>query len=293
MASPSLPGTPTSEVSTVPDSLDEYTDRFAPVLADTIVKALSKLTPAAKPKSVPLPTSNALSLEGVDPPAISSSPSVPIVIDPATFTAMQELIPKGRFKSVEQATATQLVWERQNHVLAILPTGAGKTLIAQVTTHLDRASEKLTVILVPLKSLAADLHRRLQDSGIMAERWIGAETPWTQVIIAIFEDAGKPYLGERIRSCIAKKTMGRIIVDESHYPVYAGEFRPGMSSLATLVMLSVQIVLLSATVPVVDTCRVLEFYGVPRATVVRATTNRPNLQYIVEKLELQILATPR
>lgn len=261
---------------------DVWITRFGSMIADSVVKAVGRsLSPAppARPS-----TSNSPNLEGFSTPAASPSSNMPKLVEPVVFDAMRKLMPDGRFRSPEQAMAAQLAWENQTHVLAVLPTGGGKTLIAQVAAMLDRMESRVNIILVPLKSLADDLTERLSKSDIMVERFRGRDTPFAQVVIAIFEDAGKPHFSEYIRTRIETKTMGRLIVDECHYPVYAGDFRPGMASLSTLVIHGIQLVLLSATVPVTETRKVLDFYGTPRASIVRAPTSRPNIKYVVEKL---------
>lgn len=207
---------------------------------------------------------------------------------------MQQLFGFGRFRSREQALATQAVWRRDNHVLGVLSTGGGKTLIAQVAAHLDRQAGKVNVILVPLKALADDLTTRIQKSGMIVERWQGTKTAWTQVVIAIFEDAAKPEFIAQIKARLNAKTMGRIVIDECHYPVNNGnlEFRPHMNSLASLVLLGIQLVLLTATAPHAETDTLLNYYGVPQATVIRAPTNRANIKYTAHKVARPTQTSP-
>ncbi|KAG8901288.1 hypothetical protein FRC00_008030 [Tulasnella sp. 408] len=258
---------------------EAFSSQIMPFLQTTITKALEKLS-----TEVPLSKSlaqDALSLSGSSgsiAPAIGVSPAQ---VGTAPYNAMQEILGnKGRFRSVEQALAVQAAWERKNHVLAVLPTGGGKSLVAEVTSRLERGEGMLNVIMVPLKALADDLKARFTDGNLMVEIWQGPGTPWCQVLIAIFEDAGKESFINLLKRRIEEGTLGRLFVDECHYAVFSNpDFRPGMQALSELVILGAQVVLLTATAPLARTGKLLEFYGVPQATVIRASTNRPNIRY--------------
>ncbi len=52
---------------------------------------------------------------------------MPVTVDPALFAELQTVIPHGRFRSKEQAKATTLAYRKDRHVLAVLPTGVGKS----------------------------------------------------------------------------------------------------------------------------------------------------------------------
>lgn len=263
-----------------------FSARIGPILEDTLAKAFDKLSVSGRPGLFPTPKTPSL----VEEPALtgpmtpSTGGALSTRIDPAVFVAMKEIV-KGRFRSVEQAAAVQAAWERKNHLLAILATGGGKTLVAEVTTRLERSAGMLNVIMVPLKALADDLKARFTKGRVMVETWRGPDTPRSQVLIAIFEDAGKRTFIDYLKAHMEKGTLGRIFVDECHYPVFGTpDFRPGMRALAELVILGAQLVLLTATAPPVSTGKLLEFYGVPHATIIRGSTNRPNIRYEVTKL---------
>ncbi|KAG8932633.1 hypothetical protein FRC01_012975 [Tulasnella sp. 417] len=248
-------------------------EQVTPVLVDSVVKALGKM--ALPRDAMPL--------------SVSSRGALSTTMSPEVFTAMREVINKGddrRFRSVEQAAAAQAAWERKNHLLTVLPTGGGKTLVAEVTSRLERQGKMLNVIMVPLVALAEDLKDRFTKARVLVELWRGKETPFCQVLIAIFEQAGNDEFKKYLMAHVEKKTLARIVVDECHYPVFSTteDFRPGMKSLARLATLQVPLVLLTATAPVSSTTELLDFYGVPQAKVIRASTNRPNIQYVVQQV---------
>lgn len=281
-ASPSIPPSQGTLVGSLPPptvlpvALDEcaLVNKITPLLADSVVKALGRMASPGGALTHPL----------------SSAKSLSPVTSPEVYLTMQKVLEqgnKGRFRSVEQAAATQAAWERSNHLLAVLPTGGGKTLVAEVTTKMERQGKMLNVILVPLKALAQDLKTRIEKERSMCQLWEGKETPFSQVLIAVFEQAGKDDFLNYLRTHVENGTLGRIIVDECHYPVFSGRngFRPGMKALSALAALRVPLVLLSATVPISSTTELLDFYGVPQARVIRACTNRPNIEYVVEQFQ--------
>ncbi|KAG8932481.1 hypothetical protein FRC01_013733 [Tulasnella sp. 417] len=120
----------------------------------------------------------------------------------------------------------------------------------------------------------------------MAHFWQGKEMPYCQVLIAIFEQVGNSEFQDFLRAHIKQKTLARIIMDECHYAVFSrhDDFRPGMVALSTLVSLGVPLVLLTATALITCTTKLLDFYGVPGARVIQASTNCPNIEYVVKEI---------
>jgi len=70
----------------------------------------------------------------------------------------------ARFKSPEQGQALQLILEGKKDVLAILPTGGGKSLLFFLPTMLEPGMT--TVVIVPLIAVMDDLRDRCTQAGI-------------------------------------------------------------------------------------------------------------------------------
>ena len=70
----------------------------------------------------------------------------------------------ARFKSPEQGQALQLILEEKKDVLAILPTGGGKSLLFFLPTMLEPGMT--TVVIVPLIAVMDDLRDRCTQAGI-------------------------------------------------------------------------------------------------------------------------------
>mgnify|MGYP001546461296 CR=1 FL=1 len=79
--------------------------------------------------------------------------------------------PDARFKSIEQAKAIARVVRGTHDQLVILPTGGGKSLTFMLPAFIER--KYMTVVVVPLVSLAKDLHRRCEEAGLRTAEWNG------------------------------------------------------------------------------------------------------------------------
>jgi len=76
---------------------------------------------------------------------------------------------QARFKSPQQAKALQLIIDGKKDVLAILPTGGGKSLLFFLPTQME--SGMTTVVIVPLIAVTNDLRDRCVKAGISCANW--------------------------------------------------------------------------------------------------------------------------
>ena len=130
-------------------------------------------------------------------------------------------------------------------ILAVLPTGAGKTLVASVAGYL--AQSDLTVIVVPTVSLALDLERRFQadyeitipvayhgglDAAAKAtfrER-IASGNQW---IVITSPEALLTSLAGPIHSLAQAGRLANFVIDEAHIvATWGGSFRPAFQAMA-------------------------------------------------------------
>ncbi len=180
------------------------------------------------------------------------------------------------------------------HVLGVLPTGAGKSLCYQVPALL---SEGLTLVVSPLISLMQDQVAALRRRGIPAaylNSTLSASDQRTILNLALNGQARLLYCApERLMSLSrlvrdAAVQVPLLAVDEAHCivewgntfrPVYRqlGEFRYHLREPRTLALTG------SAT----PTARreILEVLRIPRAEVVTASFDRPNLRFRVERVK--------
>lgn len=212
----------------------------------------------------------------IPPPALHVSREV--------LAALRQLTndPKAAFKSREQGQLAQATYRRDRHVAGILPTGGGKTLTFLISIILEQAQGLITFIFVPTNSLMRDLRDRIQEFGIECGIWISGQPPPTaRCIIANYTASANPLTDKWLKQKAQENLLGRIVVDEFHYPLNNIGFRQELHKLKLLMIHKVPLLLLSATVPLQETDRLLAMYGLDQSqiTIIRSATPRLNLGY--------------
>ncbi|KAG6819212.1 hypothetical protein H0H93_014238 [Arthromyces matolae] len=195
----------------------------------------------------------------------------------------------------EQEEAVVAVLKRQTDVLAILRTGAGKTMLALIPLVVDRklameANDQgnrpptVTVVILPLKSLISDYKRKLEAMSIPFEHYthdtrITGSCGLILVSVDMARTAGwKQAIGE----VDDRVGVSRFVIDECQLGFTSDDFRPSLQNLAEIRSLPVQLVLLSATVPpgTVNLVR-STWLLTPDSITIRMCTDRPELRYII------------
>jgi ATP-dependent DNA helicase RecQ len=196
-----------------------------------------------------------------------------------------------RFRTAQLKVLGPLLGGR--HVLAVLPTGAGKSLCYQVPALLHAG---LTIVVSPLVSLMQDQVAALRRRGIAAAFLNSTLTPDDRRAILGLVVSGRVRLlycaPERLASLSrllrdAKVRVPLLAIDEAHCivewgnafrPVYRqlGEFRFRLREPQTLALTG------SAT-PAARR-EILEVLRIARAEVVAVSFDRPNLRFEVERV---------
>jgi superfamily II DNA helicase RecQ len=84
---------------------------------------------------------------------------------------------------------------------------------------------------------------------------------------------------------VREQKLDRIVVDECHLTVTAAEYRSSMTELTAIRSLRTQFVYLTATLPPCIRAEFEERNYLYRPTVIRASSNRPNIFYMVRKAD--------
>ena len=178
--------------------------------------------------------------------------------------------------------------------LALMPTGGGKSLTYQLPTL---ASEGLCIVITPLIALMKDQVDRLRQMGVSAVA-IHSGLSRRKIDVAldncVYGDVKFLYIApERLNSDIFKLRARRmnvalIAVDEAHCISQWGyDFRPSYLHIKTLRELQPEAPVLaltaSATERVADD--IMDNLGFAERNVVRSSFARPNLSYVVRKVE--------
>lgn len=172
----------------------------------------------------------------------------------------------------------------EQDVLAIMRTGSGKTMLAIIPALLEE--NKITVVILPLKSLMTDYTRRLSAMGIPFEQFEGQKTSrlhGRHNLILVSADMVK--FGHW-KQCIAElhetKEVVRAIFDEGHFALTGNDFRSALQDLYEVRQFPMQLIVLSGTVPPSSEEALISAFGLESPLVLRTETSRPELEYILE-----------
>jgi superfamily II DNA helicase RecQ len=209
------------------------------------------------------------------------------------LTALREMYGdiKATFKSGEQMRAVKLALRRKVDVLTILPTGGGKSLVFQLPAWVEK--DLTTVVIVPFVALAEEMKDRCIDMGLSCYVWRDSGTILTresaQVVIVGVEHAVHSDFQQLLIQMEGAKKLARIVLDECHIVLTQREFRPDVRRLGSVVRcVSVQLMLLTATLPVKMMKRLRIMMGCEKWKRVRRIEDRAELRYRVIKVSKDV-----
>lgn len=180
------------------------------------------------------------------------------------------------FRSRSQAIGAQLVAQRNEDVLIVLPTGSGKTICYAAPCVLE--VNCVTVVIVPLVSLIFDLKARMEGFGLNTEVYSSQRElkPFTKVLLSSIEYVESEIFQAMLTVLHHQKRLSRIVVEECHVVVH-WNWRPAMASLTRVRRHPVPLILVSATVPRSMVSRLSEAFGA-KFTEVREPCIRPDIK---------------
>lgn len=183
------------------------------------------------------------------------------------------------WKSAEQEQAVTLIMSWTEQVVAVLPTGAGKSLLFMLPCTLPDAG--ITILVVPLVSLRGDLLRRLEELGIEHLIWQPGERREAGLVLVSVEAASTKDFLTYAQILVHQQNLDRIVVDECHLTVTAAVYRESMVDMAIIRDLRTQFVYLTATLPPSMQSEFEERNHLFHPKVIRSSSNRPNIFYEV------------
>ncbi|KAG2353902.1 P-loop containing nucleoside triphosphate hydrolase protein, partial [Suillus spraguei] len=224
-------------------------------------------------------------MEVVDAGAVS--------VGPARYAELHAIIgSQASFRSKEQAAAVELTAQRKHNLFLILGTGGGKSLVfmAAAANAEEIKQGLMTVVIVPLRALLRDMCRRLDEKDIKYCEWATGTSdvrPNTRCILVTADAAASPPFLTFLHKIFHAKRLARVVLDEVHTILTSEHYRPLLGCLGHLRELAVQLLLLTATMPVAGTAQLLQKLQILPATtkLIRASTARPNIIYSRFKID--------
>ncbi|EGX50726.1 hypothetical protein AOL_s00054g994 [Orbilia oligospora ATCC 24927] len=185
------------------------------------------------------------------------------------------------YRSPQQKLALEHIVTGTTQILAILPTGGGKSLLFQLPTRLTGA--RTTVVIVPFKALQDDIMEKTSNLGIPNSRWDNANKDQLKhnLIFASLEHVRDTSFHSFLQRLQAEQALDRIVLDECHLALTEDvSYRPTLLMLNQLRSYSVQMVCLTATLPITEEPRFrrLLSFDEDELEIVRAPTSRFNLK---------------
>lgn len=185
-----------------------------------------------------------------------------------------------------QRQAMRAILKPVADVITVMATGAGKSMLVIIPSLIEH--DMTTVAIVPLKSLLLDYQRKLKVKSIPFEVWTGHQTQVklrgnANLILVLVDQAQKPAFRDALSILHQTKPLRRIVFDEAHFALTNNGFREALTKVYNLRQQNCQIVLLSATIPPPSVDTIRDLFGLtPNTAIFRTSTNRPELQYIID-----------
>ena len=180
-------------------------------------------------------------------------------------------------------------------VLAILPTGGGKSVCFQVPTLMR---EGLCIVVSPLIALMKDQVQNLRDRGIPALA-VHSGMSWREIDIALDNAAYGDYKflyisPERLRTelfkaRVLKMDVNFLVVDEAHCISQWGyDFRPDYLEIAAvrqIIGTKVPVIALTATATPQVAADIMDKLGFRQPNLLTGDFARPNLSYVFRQTD--------
>jgi len=199
---------------------------------------------------------------------------------------LSDLLGSGaQFRSPTQQEAVTAVWKGEGPLVVVLPPAGGKSLIFQLPASLAAAAT--TIVVLPFRALTKDLFKRCRALGLSSGIWTGLHQQSKRIIFVGAETAA--INDDFLTFASELQTQGkldRIVVDEAHVPLTSASYRSALVHLDRLRSIPCPLVLLTGTLPPLLQTDLETTYLLGNADqglrYIRASTNRPNVEYTVE-----------
>lgn len=190
----------------------------------------------------------------------------------------------AQFRSPQQEDAIRRAAARETPLVAVLPTGSGKSLVFIVPAILAGAG--VTIVVAPFAELKRQLVSRCADAGLECKQWPEAQDVWPRVTVISAEAAvGEDFL-QWAADLSVRGRLDRIVIDECHLTFTAAdEYRGKLRDLVLLRGLGCPFVFLTGTLPPLRQREFEEAMQLQNPLYIRASSHRLNVRYSVVRVK--------
>ena len=190
----------------------------------------------------------------------------------------------AQFRTPQQEEAVRLAAARETPLVAVLPTGGGKSLIFMVPAMLEGSG--VTVVVAPFAELKRQLVTRCVDAGLDCRHWPQARGTWPRVVIVSAEAASGDDFLQWAADLSVRGRLDRVVIDECHLTFTAAyEYRKRLQGLVRLRSLGCPFVFLTGTLPPLSQRAFEEAMQLPSPPLyIRASSHRTNARYSVVRV---------
>lgn len=198
----------------------------------------------------------------------------------------------SHFRPLQEEIITAVLQKKD--LLALLPTGGGKSLCFQVPTLLQ---DGLCLVVSPLIALMKDQVQRLKNLDIPAEAiFSGMPSQAIDQVLNQCIDGKIKFLyvsperlaTQRFQASMTKTNLCLLAIDEAHCITEWGyDFRPAYLNIATFrqQLPPTPVLALTATATPEVQGDILRQLNLPNARTIRGSFAKPNLRYVVRKTD--------
>jgi superfamily II DNA helicase RecQ len=154
----------------------------------------------------------------------------------------------AQFRSPQQEMAVRAAAAKETPLVAVLPTGGGKSLIFIVPAMLSGAG--VTIVVAPYAELKRQLVTRCLEAGLECKHWPEARDSWPRVVLVSAEAASSDDFLQWAADLRVRDRLDRVVIDECHLMfTAANEYRRKLRALVLLRNLGCPFVFLTGTLP--------------------------------------------
>lgn len=198
-------------------------------------------------------------------------------------TSLQQMMRSGaaRFRGV-QREAIQAIVEGAPRIIAVMPTGEGKSLLFQLPAYISPRG--LTIVVVPLVALRYDMMIRCAAIGVRAREWEPDRQVDDASIVFVTPETAAQNASFRSFAQRNRRRLDRIVIDECHVVLNESTtFRRHLQRLGGLVKIASQMIMVTATLPVskIEALKTNMFWSGLAVREFRMRTARTNIRYSI------------